>query len=175
VRLRLLAVAAVVALAAGLAACGGSDTAGPPNMALRSTGTDWILGQPSLRDSAGYDRIIRRAALLARVREAARLRELQRLERARKLAKKRAREDQLRRIRELRRRALAAYRLALRQAAEARRRQQEKLARLREERARKLRELLKKLEVTPGAECDIPEVRRQFACEKGRLPFGTKK
>ena len=47
--------------------------------------------------------------------------------------------------------------------------------RLRREHERRMRELLRKLRVQPGRECEVEAVRREIDCVSGRLPIGKPK
>ena len=162
--------AALVVLAAVASGCGG----GAPAALVAPLGpaeSSWVPGQASLSTLPGYRALLGRASALAQVREAARQRELARIEAAKRAALLRARKDAMRKYLEAKRRAERLYKEALRKAALERKRQEEKLRKARLERARKLRELMKKLRVKPGEECRLPEVREQFDCKSGRLPF----
>jgi hypothetical protein len=169
-RLTVSALLGVLAFASG---CGGDQGPGAQGT-LRPSDSSWIAGQASLTTSEAYRALLARAGKLAGLRAEQRARELERLARARKLAKDKALEAERRRLAELRRKALARYRAALKAAAEARSRQAKKLAELRAERARELAKLLKQLELDPGKECQLPQVKQKFRCQGGRLPFSQK-
>ena len=161
---------ALAVLAAVVAGCGDARQVAAP-APLGPADSSWTPGQASLATLSGYGALLGRASAIAQVREAARQHELARIEAAKRAARLKARKDALRKYLEAKRRAERLYKEALRKAALERKRQQEKLRKARLERARKLRELMKKLRVKPGEECKLPEVREQFHCESGRLPF----
>ena len=166
-------VAVVVCVA--VAGCGGGDEGGPaaPRMAPDSS---WMPGQGSLALSPAYQAIAMRAEEQGEKRLAEHLRRIELIDARKEAARKKAREEALRRYREQRRRALEKYRRALAKAEAERRKREAELARQRAEARRKWRALLKKLAVAKGKECEIPEVQREFDCLSGRqpLPKGAK-
>ena len=166
------AVAVVVCVA--VAGCGGGDEGpAPPKLPQESS---WAPGQGSLALSQAYLAITTRAYEQGDQRLAEHLRRIELIDARKEAARKKAREDALRRYREQRRRALEKYRRALAKAEAERRKREAELARQRAEARRKWRALLKKLAVAKGKECDIPEVQREFDCISGRqpLPKGAK-
>jgi hypothetical protein len=159
--------AAVVCLA--LAGCGGGeDGPPPPKLAPESS---WVPGQGSLALSQAYLAIAAPAEEEGARRLAEHLRRVELIDARKEAARKKAREDALRRYRLQRARALAKYRAALAKAEAERRKRERELARQRAEARRKWRELLRKLAVAKGKECDIPEVQREFDCISGRQPL----
>ena len=170
---RLLASAAALActVAVGVG-CGGGETR--VQVPLKPPDSSWVPGQGSLTLSPAYLAIAQRADLEGDRRAAAYQRNITLLEARKREARQKAREDALRKYREARARALAKYRAALRKAQLERERQQRLLEAQRREQERKMRELLKKLRVPAGQECQVPEVARQFDCVSGRLPLGKR-
>ena len=160
------AVAAVVCVA--VAGCGGDEGPAPPTLPQESS---WAPGQGSLALSQAYLAIATRAYEQGDQRLAEHLRRIELIDARKEAARKKAREDALRRYREQRRRALEKYRRALAKAEAERRKREAELARQRAEARRKWRALLKKLAVAKGKECDIPEVQREFDCLSGRQPL----
>jgi hypothetical protein len=170
-RNRLLA--AVLACVA-LGGCGEADEGpAPPKLPPESS---WVPGQGSLALSQAYLAIATPAEEQGERRLAEHLRRIELIDARKEAARKKEREDALRRYREQRRRALEKYRRALAKAEAERRRRERELARQRAEARRKWQELLRKLAVPKGKECEIPEVQREFDCLSGRqpLPKGTR-
>ena len=167
---RLLAAGVACAVLAG---CGSGDD-GP---AVRSLPPDssWQPGQGSLALAPAYLAIASRAEAQGERRLAGHLRRLELLDARKEAARKKERADALRRYRLARARALAKYRAALAKAERERERQRRLMEARRREAERRLRELLKKLRVPKGKECELPEVRRQFDCVSGRLPLGKRR
>jgi hypothetical protein len=163
------AAACAVALAAG---CGSSEH--PLQLPVKPPDSSWMPGQGSLTLSPAYLAIAQRADLEGDRRAAAYQRTITLLEARKRAARRKAHDDALRRYREARARALAKYRAALRKAQLEKERQQRLLEARRREQERKMRELLKKLRVPAGQECQVPEVARQFDCVSGRLPLGKR-
>lgn len=164
---------AVLALSASLAACGGEEEA--PVVRAVPPDSSWLPGQGSLALAPAYLAIASRADAQGEQRLAAYLRRLELIDARRRAAKKKAREDALRKYREALRRAKAKYEAALRRAAEERARREAEALQRRREAEQRLKELLRKLRVDPGQECSVPEVSRQFDCVSGRLPIGKPK
>ena len=170
---RVVASAAALACAVALGAgCGG--TSEHLQLPLKPPDSSWAPGQGSLTLSPAYLAIAQRADLEGDRRAAAYQRMITLLEARKVAARRKARDDALRKYREARARALAKYRAALRKAQLERERQQRLLEARRREQERRLRELLKKLRVPAGQECQVPEVARQFDCVSGRLPLGKR-
>jgi len=161
--------AATALACAALAGCGGGDE-GPAPPALPPD-SSWTPGQGSLALSQAYLAIASPADARGEKRLAGYLRTLELIDARRKAAREKERRDALRRYRLERARALARYRAALAKAQRERARQERLLAKQRAEARRRLRELLEKLHVPKGHECDIPEVQRQFDCVSGRQPL----
>jgi hypothetical protein len=171
-RSRLVAALAVLGLVTALASgCGGGSAPHQAAVPLGPVESSWVPGEPPLSSLPGYRALLSRAVQLAQVRAAARTRELAAIAAAKRAARLRARREALRKYREAKRRAERLYKEALRKAALERKKQAERLRKARLERLRKIRELRKKLRVKPGEECKLPEVREQFHCVAGRLPF----
>ena len=164
--------AAGVACAA-LAGCASGGDGGPAVRALPPD-SSWQPGQGSLALAPAYLAIASRAEAQGERRLAGHLRRLELLDARKEAARKKERADALRRYRLARARALARYRVALARAERERERQRRLMEARRREAARRLRELLEKLRVPKGRECDLPEVRRQFDCVSGRLPLGER-
>jgi hypothetical protein len=167
--------AAAIALAAALAlsACGAdAPTAPGPAATLARTDSSWSAGQPPLTASAAYLAVAARAQTLGDLRFAERERTLELIDARRIARQQRHRRDVARRFREIRRRAFAHYREAIRVAAR-RRDELDAQRRRRLAEARRQREALRrKLHVAPGEECSIAEIREQFDCVSGKLPSG---
>lgn len=166
--------AATLALVLGgtaLTGCGADTTQNAVPLTIINTGSSWVPGQPSLMTFAQYAKIAERSAALAELRLARRELELTRIEAAHKAAERRAKAEALRRYREAKRAAEAAYKKALREAARQRRIQARRLAAARAKRRRELEALRKKLQVKPGEECKLPEVAKYFQCRKGMTPL----
>lgn len=170
-RSRLLAVGVACVALAG---CGGGDER-PAGPALPAD-SSWVPGQGALTRSQAYLAIASKAEARGERLLASHLRRLELIDARRKAAREKKRADALRRYRLERARALAKYRKAVAKAERERARQERLLAKQRAEARRRLRELLEKLHVEKGRECEIPEVQRQFDCVSGRqpLPEGTK-
>jgi hypothetical protein len=161
--------AAAVLACAALAGCGGEqDGPAPP---LTPPDSSWSPGQGSLTLSRAYLAIASAADARGDERLASYLRTIELIDARRKAQREKERQDALRRYRLERARALARYRAALEKARRERERQQRLLAKQRAEARRRLRELLEKLHVPKGQECEIPEVQRQFDCVSGRQPL----
>ena len=166
-----VAVIVVVAMLVG----GGGGAAKRAGTTLTAGGSSWIPGQPSLILSPAYLSIADRAQSLAEQREAERVRLLQLIEARRKAAEERRKQEALRRYEEAKRKAEAAYRAALKRAAELKRKRAKELAEAKRKRAEALRKLLEKLRVNPGEECRVEAVRRLYNCVRGRLPLEGEK
>lgn len=165
----------VVLACLALAGCAGDDEGpAPPELPPESS---WVPGQGSLSLSPAYLAIATPAEEQGEHRLAAHLRRIELIDARKEAARKKARDEALRRYREQRRRALEKYRRALAKAEAERRERERELARQRAEARRKWQELLRKLAVAKGEECDIPEVQREFDCLSGRqpLPKGAKR
>jgi hypothetical protein len=156
--------------ALALGACG---AAAPGTVAPLARGdSSWSPGQPPLTTSAAYLDIAARAQTLGDVRLAERRRTLELVDARRVARAERKRRDATRRFEAIRRRALAHYRESLR-VADRRRRELDAQRRRRLAEARRQREALRRrLHVTPGEECAIPEIRAQFDCVSGNLADG---
>jgi hypothetical protein len=172
--MRRSALLATAVACVALAGCGG-DEQGPAPPALPAD-SSWVPGQGALTLSPAYLALASEAGARGEQRLAGYLKALELIDARKKAAREKERRDALRRYRLERARALAKYRKALAKARREQARQQRLLAKQRAEARRRLRELLKKLHVEKGRECEIPEVRRQFDCVSGRqpLPKGTK-
>lgn len=159
---------------APLAGCGG-EHAGPAPPALPPD-SSWVPGQGSLTLAPAYLAIASDANARGERRLADYLRRIELIDARKKAERERERREALRRYRLERARALAKYRRAVEKARRERERQERLLAKQRAEARRKLRDLLAKLHVPKGRECELPEVRRQFDCVSGRqpLPAGKK-
>ncbi|HEX2102266.1 MAG TPA: hypothetical protein VHF51_01340 [Solirubrobacteraceae bacterium] len=165
-RSRMLAAALACAALAG---CGGGDEGpAPPVLPPESS---WMPGQGSLTLSRAYVAIASAADARGEERLARYLRTVELIDARKKAQREKERREALRRYRLERARALARYRAALEKARRERERQQRLLAKQRAEARRRLRELLKKLHVPKGQECEIPEVQREFDCVSGRQPL----
>jgi hypothetical protein len=150
---------------------GGDD---PPSAAagIRSADSSWIVGQPSLAENPGFAALAQRAGAQAQQRYTARQKLLRQIVAARLAAKKRARDKARADYERKRREALARYRAAQRRAAILRAIQARKAAKARAEYLRKKRAYERKRRVDPGAECALPQVRRHYKCQRGKLPAG---
>ena len=164
---------AAVAVSACLMACGGEEE-GPVGRAAPPD-SSWVPGQGSLTLAPAYLAIASRADAQGEQRHASYVRGLELIDARKRAAKRKAREDALRKYREALRRAREKYQEALRRAAEERARREAEALQRKREAEQRLRELLRKLRVDPGSECSIPEVSRQFDCVSGRLPMGQRK
>jgi hypothetical protein len=158
----------VVSLASAILS-GGNDT--PPAAAgIRSADSSWIVGQPSLAENPGFAALAQRAGALAQQRYTARQKLLKQIIAARLAAKKRAQDKAKADYERKRREALARYRAAQRRAAILRAIQARKAAKARAEYLRKKRAYERKRRVDPGQECSLPQVRRHYDCQRGKLP-----
>ena len=166
-------VAVLLVLVLALSACG--DDEAPTAVPVQPPESSWVPGQGSLAMSPAYLSIAQRAELQGRQRMASRLRTIEVLAARKKAAQAKKRADALRRYRIERAKAMAKYRAALRKAALERARLKARQERLKREHERRMRELLKKLRVAPGRECEVEAVRREIDCVSGRLPIGKKK
>lgn len=162
-------VAGLVVIALNLTSGDDDDQSGVA-VALGPAESSWVPGQDPLTSYREFATLFDRALPLAQQRRRERERAIKALERRKLAAKKRAEADARRKYLEAKRRAQRLYRLALKRAAEQRRRQLEKIAR-EKARARRLARLREeKLKVRPGDECKLPGVRQKFECETGKLP-----
>ena len=168
------ALLASAAACVALAGCGGDDQR--PAAPALAPDSSWLPGQGSLTLSPAYLAIASDADARGERRLADYLKTLELIDARKKAQREKERLQALRRYRLERARALAKYRKALATARRERERQQRLLAKQRAEARRRLRELLEKLHVPKGHECEIPEVQRQFDCVSGRqpLPKGAK-
>lgn len=161
-------------LAAGLACLAlggcGSDEQGPAPPVLPPD-SSWTPGQGSLTLSRAYVAVATPANARGERRLAGYLRRLELIDARKKAAREKERREALERYRRERALALAKYRKALAKARAEQARQRRLLAKQRAEARRQLRELLEKLHVPKGQECEIPEVQRQFDCVSGRQPL----
>jgi hypothetical protein len=148
------------------------DDAPPAAGGIRSTDSSWIVGQPSLAENPGFAALAQRAGALAQQRYGARQKLLRQIVAARLAAKKRARDKARADYERKRREALARYRAAQRRAAILRAIQARKAAKARAEYLRKKRAYERKRRVDPGQECALPQVRRHYKCQRGKLPAG---
>ena len=166
-------VAGAVLLALNLLTGGGDerDAGDGAALALGPAESSWVPGQKGLAEYSEFAALFNRALPLAKQRRDAREKALEDLERRKIAAKKRAEAEARRRYLEAKRRAERLYQLALKRAAEQRRRQLEKIRKAREEAARRRRELEEKRKVRPGEECRLPGVKQKFECETGKLPL----
>ncbi|HEX8084725.1 MAG TPA: hypothetical protein VF529_10585 [Solirubrobacteraceae bacterium] len=166
--------AAAIVACGVLAGCGGGDDGPAPAPVKRDS--SWTPGQGSLTLAPAFLAIASEANARGDERLAGYLRQIALIDARKKAAREKERQEALRRYRLERARALAKYRRALAKARREQARQARLLAKQRAEARRRLRELLKKLHVPKGHECDIPEVQREFDCVSGRqpLPPGTK-
>ena len=167
--MRRSAVAALLCAAAVAGGCGAEEQ-GPPPPTLPPD-SSWTPGQGSLTLSRAYLAIASAANARGEERLAGYLRRLELIDARKRAARQKERQEALRRWRLERARALAKYRRALARARREQARQRALLAKQRAEARRQLRELLKKLHVPKGQECEIPEVQRQFDCVSGRQPL----
>ena len=158
-------------VALSLAGCSGDRPDAPPGT-LTNVATSWVPGQPSLADSPAFLAVAGRAEKAGDRRHANRVRELELIDARRVAAEERSRREIVERYREIRARALARYREALRIAARKRREMEAQRRRRLAEARRQREKLMEKLEVKPGDECSVPEIREQFDCVSGRLPVG---
>ncbi|HEX2105692.1 MAG TPA: hypothetical protein VHF51_18715, partial [Solirubrobacteraceae bacterium] len=161
--------AAAALACAALAGCGGGDEGPAPP--VTPPDSSWTPGQGGLTLSRAYLAVATPADARGEQRLARYLRTIELIDARRKAQREKERQEALRRYRLERARALARYRAALAKARRERERQQRLLARQRAEARRRLRELLEKLHVPKGHECEIPEVQRQFDCVSGRQPL----
>lgn len=143
-------------------------------LALGPAESSWVPGQQSLVGYPQFAALFDRALPLAQRRREARDQAVEDLAQRKIAAQKRAEAAARRRYEEAKRRAQRLYKLALRKAAEERRKQLEKIARARARARRLERERQEKLKVRPGDECSLPGVREKFDCETGKLPDTAK-
>jgi hypothetical protein len=153
----------------------GGNEAPKAAVSLRSVSDSWVPGQPSIAEAPGYAALAQRAGLQAHARDEARRQLIARIAAAKLAAKKqaqdKARQDYLRKRAE----ALRRYREAQRKAAIERRKQAIKAAEARRKYLKAKREYEKKRRVTPGTECNLPDVKQQYDCKNGKLPAGKAK
>jgi hypothetical protein len=165
--------AAVAVACLALAGCGAEgDGPAPPKLPAESS---WQPGQGSLRLSPAYLAIASRAESQGDRRLAAHLRRLEMIDARKEAARRKEREDALRRYRLARARALAKYRAALAKAERERKRQLALMEKRHREAEARRRAMLEKLRVPAGKECELPEVRRLFDCSSGLPPLGGAK
>ena len=163
-------VAGCVVLALSVFAGGDGDGDGGTALALGPPESSWLPGQASLAQNPDFAVLAGRALPLAQERSRERERALEELERRKVEAKKRADAAARRAYERAKRRAERLYQLALKRAAEERKRQLERIAAAKRRAERLRREREEKLKVEPGPECDLPGVRETYDCRTGRLP-----
>ncbi|MDX6632481.1 MAG: hypothetical protein QOG09_47 [Solirubrobacterales bacterium] len=131
------------------------------------SGSSWTDGQPSLASYEEFTPLSSRAYTLGEDMQTAYIGSQHDLDKAQVLARKRARERARQRYLEARRRAHEKYLAAL---AKAKRDRARKIAAQKRKAAAKLARLRERYKVTPGEECTVPAIRRQFNCQTG-YPF----
>lgn len=176
-----IAIAAIVAAIVALAVTGQlnlfsgtSATLGPPP-GIITAGSSWVTGEPSLADSPLFASIENRAATLGNARWAARQALIAEIAAAKRAAAARRRSDLLKKYAELRAKELAAYHAALLRIERLRAEQAAKLAAERKKYAEELAAYMRARTVTPGQECNDPQVAKYYSCQNGLLPAGPQK
>jgi hypothetical protein len=158
----------LASLASG-AFSGRSPTLDQPQIA--AVGSSWVLGQPSLADSAGFLAVVEPAAQLAQQRYAERQRLIALLAAQKRASQQRARDLARQRYLEARRKALLAYYAALRANAIARAKALADQKRKKALYDKKLAAYNRLRQIKPGQECNLPDVQQAYQCRTGMLPI----